>query len=80
MSQDFESQVIDGIATLKERQTNQHAEVIQRLDTANGRLSKHDEEIKELAAHKNLTLGWVAAIGSFITVGLIIFEYIHHVK
>lgn len=41
--ENFEAQVIQTLATLTERQTNHHNEVIKRLDTANGRLNKHED-------------------------------------
>jgi uncharacterized protein with ACT and thioredoxin-like domain len=45
-----------------------------------GRLQIVEENIKDLEAHKNRALGWIAGAGAFIAAALAIFEYFQHTK
>lgn len=43
-----------------------------------GRLPKLEDKVEDLVAHKNRALGWLSAFALLLTIGLTIFEYLHH--
>lgn len=74
--------------------SEQHDELIVRIDEnvkllrqdllggpgVKGKIPEHNERIADLEAHKNRAIGYAAAIGGVVTLGLAAFEYVKHLK